>query len=91
MLVGDLDGVFDAVMKRVRAGGAERRLEGIENQVHGRRSRAVDRDLPAGGVSPADRGREGGRLPVEGSTQPMVEMDLQSLDPQPFVDGAGHA
>ena len=91
LLVGHLDGVLDPVMEWIRPGRADRRLEGVEDQVLGRGAHGVDRYLPAGIVRPTDRGREIRPIPEHGCARAIVEVDLQPLDAEAVVDGAGLA
>ena len=50
LLGGAPKDVLDAVVERIRSAGPDGRLEGVEDQLLGRRAHRVDRDLPAGVV-----------------------------------------
>ena len=88
LLVGHLDGMLDPVVERIGPGRAERRLECIEDEFLRRGAHAVDRDLPAGLVRPADRGGELRRLPVHDRARAIVQVDLQTLDAEAVIDEA---
>ena len=91
LLVRHLESVLEPVMERIRPGGPERRLVGVEEQLQRRGAHGVDRYLPAGLVGPGDGFCEVRWLPVHRVATAIVEMDLQTLDAKAVVDGAGLA
>ena len=78
--------MLDPVVEWIWPGRAERSLECIEDEFLRRGAHAVDRDLPAGLVRPADRGGELGRLPVDDRARAIVQVDLQPLDAEAVAD-----